>query len=263
MKSFVEKRAWMPRRNYAALFLAATIGSAGPTVSPPATSLTLTVNAPAIFNGNINLPQTASSAVFIERITYQPNRRGAKQYLAASQSAPLGPSISIPSVNLQFAVNPPLILQATPILHGQDLQYNKTYTEEWYPPRRNYAFLLNQGPTLNVNVIPLALQLPAPAVTVTGTVSPPALSFSLGIFAPTITQANSGLVSVPLVQLSLSMVAPDISITGSLLVAPMVLTLTFPDPTITQGEQEGQAKLPNVPYISGIGPWDITVRTYG
>ena len=263
MKVFVEKRSWMPRRNVAAAFLAASLGIATNNVSPPAATLTATLNPPAIFNGNVNLAQTNASPVFAERITYQPVNRGAKNYLAASVSSPGGPGLSIPTSSLQLTFNVPLILQATPILHGQDLQYNKDYRADWHLPRRNYAFLLNQGPTLNVNVLPLALQIPVPTVTVTGTVSPPTMTLNLSAFAPGISQANSGLVNVPVFQLTLSALAPDLFVTGSLLVAPPVLTLSFPPPVITQGTQEGQAKLPNVPYISGIGPWDVILRTYG
>lgn len=263
MQAFVENRPWMPRRNAAAVaFLVASLGIATNNVNPPATQITVAINAPAIFNGNINLAQTNASPVFAERITYQPVNRAAKYYLA-SQSAPAGPGITIPPLGLQLAVFSPQITQATPILVGQDLQYNKDYREDWHLPRRNYAFLLNQGPTVNANVLPLALQAFAPAVTVTGTVTPPTLALTLALFAPAIVQANSGLVSVPLLQLSLGVSAPSLFLTGSLLVAPPQLTLGFAPPVITQAPVDGQAFLPSVPYISGIGPWDITLRTYG
>jgi hypothetical protein len=264
MQVFAENRSWMPRRNAAAAaFLVASLGISTNNVSPPATQIALTVNAPAIFNGNINLAQTNASPVFAERITYQPVNRAAKYYLAASQFAPAGPGITIPPVSLQLQAFAPQVLQATPILVGQDLQYNKDYREDWHLPRRNYAFLLNQGPTINANVLTLALQTFAPTVKVTGTVTPPTLAFNLGLFAPAIVQANSGLVSVPLLQITLSTYAPNLFVTGSLLVAPPALTLTFPPLAISQGPIAGQANLPTVPYISGVGPWDITLRTYG
>ncbi len=262
MQVFVENKVSMRRRNVAAAFLVASLGIAANNVTIPVAPLNATVNPPAIFNGNINLPQSVPAPVFAERISYQPVNRAAKWFLANVAPTP-GGTLAVSIGPLQLGVFAPVIRQATPILHGQDLQYNQDYRELWNPPRRNYAFLLNQGPTLNVNVLPLSLQAFAPTVTLTGTVAPGVLGLTLSLFAPAIIQANSGLVQVPLLQLVLGAPGPDLFLTGSLLVPPPEMTLGFNAPTLTQGPVDGQANLPSVPYISGVGPWDITVRTYG
>lgn len=263
MQAFVENKASMPRRNAAAAFLVAALGIATNNVNIPVAPLTATVNAPAIFNGNINLAQTNASPVFIDRVNFQPHRRGGRHLIAVQNVSTQPSALSIPSSALQLALFAPQVTAATPILSGQDLQYNKDWREDWIPPRRNFVFALNNGPTINVNVLPLGLTGYAPTVTLTGTVAPQTLSLNLNAFAPSILQANSGLVQVPALQLVLGAFGPNLFVTGNLLVPPPALTLNFPTPIIIQGTVPGQANLPNVPYISGIGPWDITLRTYG
>lgn len=264
LPDYIDNTVKMQKRNLAAAFLVTTL-SLGNSVNVNTGSLTVTGYAPGVFTGSINLPSTQTSPVFVERTSSQRIPRNAANYLAATIQANSN-VLAIPPAPLALSGFAPSVIQATPVLAGQDLQLNKDFREEWMPAARNLLFALT-GPgtqSVNVNVAPLALTGFAPTVTAGGAVSVNVIGLTLSGFAPTITQIPNTFVNVPLGQIDLTGYGPDVLVSNLLLVSTSALTLTAYAPTITQTPvPNGSANLPSVPYVSGIGPWDITIRTYG
>lgn len=202
-------------------------------------SLTLAAPNPTITVAGFEAPPKSETPKFIDRTQVQRRRNLSAVYTATFSGPVAGASIAPPPGVLNVLGYAPLVIRATPILSGGDLQADLNPNELFQPARRNHLFALAQpgSNSVNVNLAQLTLTRFAPTISITGVVSISAGQLSLNSIAPTIVQQNAGRVDIQLSQLSLNSIAPSVTIAGPGIVnvaTTLGMTLTGYGPVITQ-----------------------------